>query len=328
MKPVLITGATGFLGSHVLHKLRELYPGAKVRILTRRGRAEDYAPEVELVRGDICDPEAVSRAMHGVSRVFHLAGMVSRDPADAPELYRTHVDGTRHVCEAALEFGVERVVLASSSGTIAVSRQPVVHHEDAPFANDVVGRWPYYLSKIFQEKLALACHRQRGLPVVIVNPSLLLGPGDASGRSTRDVVLFLRKKIFGVPPGGLNFVDVRDAAAAVVAAMEKGRAGERYLVGGPNWTFAQFFERLEALSGVKAPRVKFPPRAAALSARLASAWRAISPRLFPITRTEIEMASHFWYLDSCKAQRELGFSPRDPDETLRASIEDARRLVP
>lgn len=327
MKPVLVTGATGFLGSHLLDRLRESCSASDLRILSRSARVGEQTPDVQIVRGDICDPEAVRNAVRGVGRVYHLAGLVSREPGDAPALYRTHVDGTRHVCEAALEFGVEKLVVVSSSGTIAVSRAPVMHREDAPFANDIAGRWPYYLSKIFQEKLALSYHRDRGLPVVVVNPSLLLGPGSESGRSIRDVVLFLRKKVFAVPPGGLNFVDVRDAAAAVVAAMEKGAVGERYLVGGPNWTFAHFFARLEALSGVKAPRVKLGERGAAFSARLATAWRALSPRLFPISRTEVEMSSHFWYLDSAKAREALGFSSRDPDETLRATIEDARRLL-
>ena len=327
MNKILVTGATGFLGGHLLNHLREWCPTANLRILARSGRAGESHPDVEVVRGDICDREAVRKAVRGASRVYHLAGLVSREPADAPALYRTHVEGTRHLCDAALEFGVEKVVLVSSSGASAVSPAPVVHREDAPFANDVVGRWPYYLSKIFQEKLALSSHRGRGLPVVVVNPSLLLGPGDQSGRSIRDVMLFLRKKIFGVPPGGLNFVDVRDAAAAVVAAMEKGAPGERYFVGGPNWTFAQFFARLEALSGLKGPRVRFSPAMSAWSARLAPACRALAPRLFPLTPTEIEMASHFWYLDSAKARETLGFSSRDPDETLRATIEDARRLL-
>ncbi|MEK7215371.1 MAG: NAD-dependent epimerase/dehydratase family protein, partial [Chloroflexota bacterium] len=136
---------------------------------------------MEVVQGDICDASAVREAMRGVSRVYHLAGSVSLGRRQAPEFYRTHVDGTRNVCEAALQCGVEKLVVVSSSGTIAVSRTPVVHREDEPYANDVVGRWPYYLSKIFQEKLAFYYQRARGLPVVVVNPSLLVGPGEDRG---------------------------------------------------------------------------------------------------------------------------------------------------
>ena len=327
MSKILVTGATGFLGTHLLEWIRESGHSAELRLLTRSGRWSESGTGAEVVQGDVCDRAAVRRAMRDVRGVYHLAGLVSREPSQAPRLYRTHVEGTRNVCEAALEFGIERMVLVSSSGTIAASRTAVVHREDEPFANDVVGRWPYYLSKIFQEKLALAYHRARGLPVVVVNPSLLLGPGAQKGRSIQDVILFLRRKILAVPPGGLNFVDVRDAAAAVGAAIEKGNAGERYFLGGANWTFAQFFHRLEVLSGVKGPRTRLSANASRWAARLTPVGRALAPRYFPVNQTEVEMASHFWYLDNAKASQALGASFRDPAHTLRDTIEDARRLL-
>ena len=327
MSKILVTGATGFLGSHLLRWVRESGSGASVRVLTRSGRPSETQADAELVQGDVRDAAAVRRAMRGVSRVYHLAGLVSREPSQAPLLYRTLVEGTRNICEAALEFGIEKVVVVSSSGTIAVSRTPVVHREDEPFANDVVGRWPYYLGKIFQEKLALSYHRMRGLPVVVVNPSLLLGPGNHKGRSIRDVILFLRQKILAVPPGGLNFLDVRDAAAALGAAMQKGNVGERYFLGGPNWTFAQFFHQLELLSGVKAPRVRLSANVSGWVARLTPVARALAPSHFTVTQTEVEMASHFWYLDNSKSGRALGATFRDPADILRETIEDARRLL-
>ena len=327
MSKILITGATGFLGTHLLRWIRESGSSAGLRLLTRSGRWSETQTDAEVVQGDVCDRAAVRKAMRDVSRVYHLAGLVSREPSQAPLLYRTHVEGTRNLCEAALEFGVEKIVLVSSSGTIAVSRSPDVHREDEPFSNDVVGRWPYYLSKIFEEKLALSYHRARGLPVVVVNPSLLLGAGDQKGRSIREVILFLRQKVFAVPPGGLNFLDVRDAAAALGAAMEKGHAGERYFLGGPNWTFAEFFYRLEVLSGVKAPRTRVSANVSSWVARLNPVMRALAPRYFPVTQAEVEMASHFWYLDNSKASQALGATFRDPADTLRATIEDARRLL-
>ena len=326
MSRILVTGATGFLGSHLLHWLRESGCAAKLRVLTRSGRWGETQAGAEVVQGDVCDRAAVREAMRGVSHVYHLAGVVSREPSQAPLLYRTHMEGTRNVCEATLEFGVEKLVLVSSSGTIAVSLTPAVHREEEPFANDVVGRWPYYLSKIFQEKAALCYHRTRALPVVVVNPSLLLGPGDQKGRSNRDVILFLRQKVLAVPPGGLNFVDVRDAAASLGAAMQKGKVGERYFIGGTNWTFAEFFHRLGALSGVKAPRMRLSASSYGWVTRLTPLARALAPRYLPVTQTEVEMASHFWYLENNKARQALGATFRDPDETLRATIEDIRRL--
>ncbi|MBI4481389.1 MAG: NAD-dependent epimerase/dehydratase family protein [Acidobacteria bacterium] len=337
MSEILVTGATGFLGTRLVQKLLEsgFTPGS-IRVLARpvsvRNGARDISPwkgqpSVEVFQGDIRDPRAVVEAMKGISRVFHLAGLVSREREDGPALYRIHVDGTRYVCEAAARQGVQKIVVVSSSGTVAVSRGPTVHGETGDFAYKVVGRWPYYLSKIFQEKLALSYYRDRDLPVVIVNPSLLLGPGDVHLRSCQDVALFLRRKIFGIPNGGLNFVDVRDAASALLSAMEKGRAGQRYLIGGPNQSFAEFFRRLEVLSNVRAPRVRFSASAAMAAAKFQQVLERVTGRRFPVRPVSVEMSTCFWYLDATKARSELGFSPRDPEETLRDTVEDVRCVL-
>ena len=196
--------------------------------------------------------------------------------------------------------------------------------ESAPYPTELVGGWPYYLSKIYQEKLALDLAATLGLDLVIVNPSLLLGPGDERTSSTGDVRRFLKREIPVVPDGGVNFVDVRDAARATVAALEKGRAGERYLLGGPNWTVAEFFGRLERASKVRGPRLKLPNQ---LQRRVASllehAYRALD-RDPPVERIAVEMAQVYWWCDSAKAQRELGFAVREPGETLDDTIRDLR----
>src|SRR5262249_43835745 len=132
--------------------------------------------------------------------------------------------------------------------------------ESAPYPVDLCGRWPYYLSKIYQEKLALDLAPKLGLELVVINPSLLLGPGDRRGSSTGDVRKFLCRELPAVPAGGLSLVDVRDAAAAAVAAMAKGRPGARYLLGGPNWTFREFLGRLSRLSRVEGPLLRLPSR--------------------------------------------------------------------
>jgi dihydroflavonol-4-reductase len=274
----------------------------------------------------VLDAESVLRAAAGTKIVLHLAGMVSRDKKDETRMMRVHVDGTRHVFDAARAAGAERVVLASSSGTIAVSEDAdTVATEDSPFAYELVKGWPYYLSKIYQEQLALKYAGHMGLPVVILNPSLLLGPGDSRGSSTEDVRRFLQKKIPVVPDGGVNFVDVRDAAAAFVAAMTRGRVGERYLLGGPNWDMKTFFGRLSRLAKVPAPRLEIPAAWARWGATLVEEWSAWRGTATSLDRQSVEMGQHFWYVDSSKAERELGFESRDPQETLLDTIRYLRK---
>jgi dihydroflavonol-4-reductase len=219
---------------------------------------------------------------------------------------------------------VRRIVLASTSGTIAVSREAIALDERAPYPTEIVAGWPYYLSKIYQEKLALDLAATLKLELVVVNPALLLGPGDARDSSTGDVKKFLRKEIPVVPPGGICFVDARDAAAATVQAMERGRAGERYLLGGPNWTVAEYFGRLERVSKVRGPRLKLPSKMQLHAASiLEHAFRALdkSP---PVERISVEMAQVYWWCDCKKAERELTFEPRDPGETLAETVRDVR----
>src|SRR5581483_3202495 len=327
MSLALVTGGTGFLGAHVVRRLVER--GERVSVLSRGAAADLEALGAEIVQGDVTrDLEGstpLARALDGVDRVYHLAGFVSRSPDDGQRMMRVHVDGTRRVLEAAAKAAVRRVVLSSTSGTIAVSRTPEpILDETAPYPTEIVSGWPYYLSKIYQEKLALDLASTLGLDLVVVNPSLLLGPGDLRDSSTGDVKKFLRKEIPIVPPGGVNFVDARDAAAATVEAMERGRAGERYLLGGPNWTCAEFFGRLERTSKVRGPRVKIPDRVARGAATFFEHAFKFFDKPSPVERISVEMSQVFWYCDSSKAQRELGFEQRDPGETLDDTVRDLR----
>jgi dihydroflavonol-4-reductase len=323
MKRILVTGATGFLGKHFLKALKSSEENVGLRILCRRPPREK--PEAEVVIGDVSRPADVFTAAEGVSEIYHLAGIVSRNTRDQELLYRTHVEGTRSVCEAARRPGDAKVVVVSSSGTIAVSREPVAHNEESGYKNDVVARWPYYLSKIFAEKLALDYASRHSLPIVIVNPSLILGPGDERQSSTRDIVLFLDGQILAIPEGGLNFVDVRDAAAGLVAAMRCGRPGERYLLGGVNWTFRQLIENTARLSSRRPPRLQLPLRWSLLSARLLRQVFPLGGKQFRLDDESIRMASLFWYCDAAKARSELGFKARDPLVTLEDTIKDLRR---
>jgi dihydroflavonol-4-reductase len=320
-KPVtLVTGGTGFLGSHLVRLLVE--EGLKpLRVLSTSAPAWLEELGVEAVEGSITSPEDVRRAVEGVGEVYHLAGRVSRGPEDAHVMYNLHVEGTRVLCEAAAAAGVKSIVMASTSGTIAVTDAgDVAPDEDWPTPLDIVSRWPYYASKLYQERVALENFTGKGRRLVILNPSLLLGPGDERLSSTKVVLDFLSRKIPTVPKGGLSFVDARDAARAFLAAMERGREGERYLLGSANWTFDKFFGRLERITKVSAPFISLPSKLSLAGARGLSAlykhWK-LSP---PVEPTEIEMADYFWYLDASKARAELGFDPRDPQETLLDTV--------
>ncbi len=325
MKRFLVTGATGFLGTHLVETLLGLNPDTEIRILTRGRNPWAGKPRVEGIHGDILDRTAVDKAVEGVEGVFHLAGFVTRDQGRSSELFDVHIEGTRNVCEAALRMGSPRVVVSSSSGTIAASRLPVIHNEDSPFVNELAAHWPYYLSKIYQEKLALSFHAHNGLPVIIVSPSLLLGPGDERLSSTGDIQLYLSGKIPNVPAGGLNFVDVRDTAEALARAMEVGVPGRRYLIGAHNLRLKEFFGLLEKLSGVKMPRMEMPESWSRVGASVLRGLYTVAGRKFPLDDPTVEMAYRFWYFDNSRAKSELGLHTRPAEETLRDTIAFLRR---
>ena len=314
---VLVTGATGFLGSHLLPLLLE--DGAPVRVLSRRPAPGLTDRGIEVASGDIASGAGLREALDGIGRVFHLAGRVSRDPEAAASLQRVHVEGTRKLAEAARQTGVERIVLVSTSGTIAVSRDPEPEcDENAPVPIELIGGWPYYRSKWLQERTLLASAGDT--EVVIVNPSLLLGPGDERLSSTGDVLRFLSGQVRVIPPGGLNFVDVRDAAAGVLSAMLKGRSGGRYLLGGHNWSFREFFVRLGEVSGTPAPRLRLSRGLYTAGALVTEEFSRQIGREPAVDRISREMAACYWYFSSEKATRELGHEPRDGRVTLLETV--------
>ncbi|APR83694.1 Dihydroflavonol-4-reductase [Minicystis rosea] len=325
----LVTGATGFLGRHLVTQLREA--GHPVVALCRKDEPALAALGVEIRRGDILDGASVRAAAEGAEVLFHCAGRVSRKPEDAEDLFRVHVEGTKVTLDAARVAGVRRVVYASTSGTVAVSEdRDDVRDETAPDPIELVARFPYYRSKLYAERAALD-RSGPSFQVVSINPTLLLGPGDVHGSSTGDVVNFIEKKVPFVPAGGMSFVDARDVAATMIAAIDKGRAGERYLLSAVNLTIEAFFARLERISGVQAPRVRTPR-----SLLLARAGSALLDKLqkhvsigADLDRVSAEMAQCFWYVDPSKAKNELGFSPRDPGDTLLETVDDlkARGIV-
>ncbi len=325
MTSVLVTGATGFLGEHLCKVLVE--QGHTVRGLARSRSGVLADLGVEHVRGDVLSGDELDRALQGVHAVFHLAGAVSRDPDDAQRMMRLHVDGTRRVLERMNAANIRRMVLASTSGTIGVSKDEAILDETAPYAEEIVAGWPYYASKIYQERLAFEHGAKLGIEVVAVNPSLLLGPGDRRLSSTGDVRKFLKRQIPTVPDGGINFVDARDAAAATANALEHGRAGQRYLLGGPNWTMKEFFARLGRVAKVSPPRLKLPAKWSKWGASLIEELYRHRGKEPPVDRISVEMSEHFWWIDSRKAADELGFVARDPQLTLVDTVAYLRQGV-
>lgn len=319
---VLVTGGTGFLGSALVPLLIER--GHEVRVLARGDAARAEAVGAKILKGDLADRERVREAMQGADAVFHLAGLVSWDRAQGPKMYALHVECTKGVLEEAQAAGVKRFILASTSGTIGVSREERVATEEDDYPIEVVGKWPYYLSKIYEEKLVLSFCKERQLPLVVLNPSLLLGPGDARLSSTREVLLFLNREIPAMPSGGLSFVDVRDAAQAFADALDRGLLYERHLLAGANMPFVEYFARLSRLSGVAAPRLRLPSKVTILGAYALEKWHRRQGNEPPLLPQAVEMGAHFFYVDASRARKELSFSPRDPQETLHATVQFLR----
>ncbi len=323
MARYLVTGATGFLGSHLVRSLIE--HGHEVVALARS--TEGLAEGAIERRGDVLDEGSVRDAAAGCVGVFHCAGKVSRKPEDAEELHRVHVKGTKIVLDACRAAGVKRAVIASTSGTVAVSDDPdhiASETDETPIG--IINRWPYYRAKLFAERAALEMN-SAGFEVVSINPTLLLGPGDLRGSSTEDVRLFLEKKIPAVPPGGMSYVDARDAAEAMRLAMDKGTPGERYLVGAVNLTIREFFGRLERVSGVKSPWLPMP-RLPADVARVGTKFLDDLARrvgvAMPVDAQSLDMSQFYWYLDASRAENVLGFKARDPMVTLLDTVNDMR----
>jgi dihydroflavonol-4-reductase len=323
---VAITGGTGFLGRAVVRALvaSGISP-ADVRVVARSTHPELDALGVTQTGASVLDATALAEALDGVQIVYHLAGMVSRDPKDAEAMRRLHVDGTEAVLQAAHSAGAERLVYASSSGTIGCFEtvEGIADHT-AEFCDELTHTWPYYVTKIAAERAVMAFHRRTGFPVISLNPSLILGPGDDRVSSTGDVKLFLSGKIPSIPWGGISYVDVRDLAPVFVRAATEGEVGTRYPLGATNCTAAQFLKDLERLSGQKGPRIRLPRPVELMAARLMA---GVLRRLGKTPDFDYETAqmSHlFWYIDSERSKAQLGFAPRPTDETLTDTIADLR----
>lgn len=314
MATTLVTGASGFLGSHLVRALAAR--GDRLKLLLRRGSNVDHLSDLDFERasGDILDRTSVRAAMEGVERVFHLAGTTSMRPQDRDRVFELNVRGTRTVLEEALEAEVARVVHASSVAAIGPATPGGTADETQPFRAGSLGI-AYVNSKheAEVEALRVAAH---GLDLVIVNPSFVLGPDDPKGTSMALVRRFLLGRIPGYVEGALNIVDVRDVAQGHLLADEKGESGERYILSGRNFTLDRLFADFARISRREQTPVKLPGPATALAVdamRRAGLPISVSP-------DEVRSAMQWWTYRNTKARRVLGFEPRPHEETLEDAV--------
>lgn len=314
MKPVLVTGATGFLGWHVARLLVER--GYAVRALVRR-KVRELA--VEEVQGDLRDAASVERAVAGCGLVFHVAADYRLWAADPSEIYNSNVDGTRHVLEAARKAGVDRVVYTSTVGCIGVPAGGI-GDENAPVSmEDMKGA--YKRSKYLAEQAAIEM-AALGLPVVIVNPTAPVGDHDVKPTPTGKIVLdFLKGDMPAFIDTGLNVVNARDVALGHVLACEKGRTGQRYILGSENLTLAQILQKLAAITGRKAPTIQLPYAVAYAAGMVSTGWAIVSGQPPRAPLDAVRMARKKMFVSHAKAGRELGFNPGTADGALRQAVE-------
>jgi dihydroflavonol-4-reductase len=289
--------------------------GDDLRLLLRRSSNIEGLGKIEFERatGDVTDARSVKRAVKGVERVFHAAGLASLQRRDRDHLFAVNVGGTRNVLSAALDAGVERVVYTSSVAAIGPARPDGAASEEQLFTAGNLDI-PYVNSKHEGEVEAMRFAAQ-GLDVICVNPAYVLGPGDRGGSSTSIVRRFLLGRLPAYVEGAINVVDVRDVARGHVLADRKGRPGERYILGGRNFTFDRLFADLSRITGLPTP-VRIPAKAALALANAATGLSLPSP----VTTDEVRSAMQWWTYRNDKARRELGFKPRPHEETLEATV--------
>lgn len=311
---VFLTGATGFLGTQIRHLLEEQQ--IEYTALSRSPNKDEH-----FVQGDLLNPESYAQALGECDMIIHAAGEVAHDENSAHHMWNIHVRGTKGLLDALKENKtIQRMVFLSTSGTIAVSEDADylgTELDTPPFA--LIKKWPYYRAKLFAEQMVFDDLPSR-IKLICLNPSLLLGPDDHKGDSLKPIQLFLDKQIPLSPAGGLSFADVRDVAKTVVTALTKGNDRSKYLLGGCNLKFHDFYQKLSRISGVSAPFAPLPKQTHKILGWFPK-WKNIGESMgIDLTREDLILAGHYWYVDSSRAMAELHWSPRDPLRTLEESV--------
>jgi dihydroflavonol-4-reductase len=333
-----VTGATGFVGSHVARVMAE--QGAELRLLVRATSDPKNIRDLkaERVTGDLRDPASLEKVMSGCDTVFHVAADYRLWVKDPEQMYRANVEGTRAILQAARNNRARRVVYTSSVATIGfgnphfsqktgeMGHPATTGHrdgadEDSPVSlTDMIGH--YKRSKFMAEQVAVEAGKS-GMDVVVVNPSTPVGEQDIKPTPTgRIVVDFLKRKFPAYVDTGLNLVDVRACALGHVAALERGKSGERYILGGENLTLKQILDMLAAITGLPSPKVRLPYFVALASGVVDTAFTGWLLRKEPrVTLDAVRMGRKKMFVSSAKAERELGWKAGPVDEALRRAVE-------
>jgi dihydroflavonol-4-reductase len=316
-----VTGATGFLGSHVARVLCE--QGARLRLLVRAtsNLKNLQGLNAETVTGDLRDPASLEKAMAGCDTVFHVAADYRLWVRDPQEMYRSNVDGTRALLEAARKNAVRRIVYTSSVATIGFTRNGRTADEDSPVSlADMIGH--YKRSKFMAEQVALQAGRS-DTHVVTVNPTTPVGEGDVKPTPTGRIVLdFLKRKFPAYVETGLNLVDVQECARGHITALEKGRSGERYILGGENLSLKQILDKLGKITGLPSPKVKLPYIFAFATGLIDE---TITGRMLNkeprATVDAVRMGKKMMFASSTKAEHELGWRVMPVDDALSRAVQ-------
>jgi dihydroflavonol-4-reductase len=302
---VLVTGGTGFVGSQLVAAL--IRRGDSVRVLRRAssGLVTLERLPVEHAIGDILDPASVARALVGCDLVFHVAGLSSYWRSRREEIYRVNVEGTRIVMEACLSAGVRRAVHTSSVAAVGIPAEGTVGDETSTF-DELSARFAYADSKHKAEQEVRRAV-DRGLAAVIVNPAVVIGAGDQYLIAGQMGLEIARGRLLAVPPGGVCVADVDAVVEGHIAAAERGRVGERYILGGENLPYKQMMATIAALTGQPAPRRTFPRQAAPLFGAVVDTLNRLSSRPASVSGEQIRLSARNVFYDSGKAVRELGY---------------------
>jgi dihydroflavonol-4-reductase len=316
-----VTGATGFLGSHVARLLAE--QGADLRLLTRSSSptANIDGLKAERVTGDLTDPESLKRGMQGCEFVFHVAADYRLWVRDPEQMYRANVEGTRAILRAAQESNVRRVVYTSSVATMGFTGNGTPCDEESPVSLEkMIGH--YKRSKFMAEQVVLEAGRS-GANVVMVNPTTPIGERDIKPTPTgRIIVDFLNRNFPAYVDTGLNLVDATECARAHITAVEKARPGERYIIGGENLTLKQILDRLAAITGLPSPAMKVPHMVAMGFAACDQVFTGLLMGKEPrATVDAVRMGRKKMFASSAKAERELGYKIIPVDDALRRAVE-------
>ena len=317
MKPTLVTGATGFVGWHVARKLLER--GERVRALARDPARLRELEGIAAVQGDLRDPESLVRAVEGCGVVYHVAADYRLWARDPQEMYRSNVEGTRNLFEAARRSGVEKLVYTSTVGCIGIPKGGIGDEQTPVGIEDMQG--PYKRSKFLAEKVALE-FAANGFPVVIVNPTAPVGDHDFKPTPTGKILVdFVRGAMPAFLDTGLNVVDVKDVADGHVAACDRGRVGERYILGAENLTLEKIFGMLAKVVGRPAPKIRIPYAVAYAAGMVSTGWASVTGKEPLAPLDGVKMARKKMWVRHEKAARELGYAPGPAADALKRAVD-------